>query len=411
MGPFDRWPSGGGGFEHFYGFVGGETNQYYPALYEGTTPVEPDQHPGGGLPPDRGPDRPGDRLGPPAEVADARTSRSSCTSRPARPTRRTTCPTEWSDKYKGRFDAGLGRAARGDASRARRSSASSRRTRAHRAARGDPGLGRHARRAEAGAGAADGGLRRLHGAHRPPRRPARSTRSADLGVLDDTLVYYIVGDNGASRRGHRERHLQRGLITFNGANALETPEFLAAKIDEFGTPRAYNHYAVGWAHAMDTPYQWTKQVALALGRDAKRHDRPLAGGDRGQGRDPQPVQPRHRCRRRRSSTPPGCPEPDVRPRRPADAAARPQHGATASPTRTLAEHRETQYFEMFVNRGIYHQGWTAVTRHSVPVDRRRRAAGARRRRLGALRPRATGPRRTTSPPRTRRSCANCSGCS
>ena len=41
LGPFDSWPSGGGGFEYFYGFIGGETNQYYPALYEGTTPVEP----------------------------------------------------------------------------------------------------------------------------------------------------------------------------------------------------------------------------------------------------------------------------------------------------------------------------------------------------------------------------------
>jgi arylsulfatase len=45
MGPFESWPSGGGGFEYFYGFIGGETNQYYPALYEGTTPVEPDRTP------------------------------------------------------------------------------------------------------------------------------------------------------------------------------------------------------------------------------------------------------------------------------------------------------------------------------------------------------------------------------
>ena len=45
LGPFDSWPSGGGGFEYFYGFIGGETNQYYPAIYEGTTPVEPDKTP------------------------------------------------------------------------------------------------------------------------------------------------------------------------------------------------------------------------------------------------------------------------------------------------------------------------------------------------------------------------------
>src|SRR3954471_8423460 len=45
MGPFENWPSGGGGFEHFYGFIGGETNQYAPAIYDGTTPVEPDRTP------------------------------------------------------------------------------------------------------------------------------------------------------------------------------------------------------------------------------------------------------------------------------------------------------------------------------------------------------------------------------
>ena len=72
LGPFDAWPSGGGGFEHFYGFIGGETNQYAPALYDGTVPIEPDRTPGGGLPPHRGHDRPRDRLGPPAEGADAR---------------------------------------------------------------------------------------------------------------------------------------------------------------------------------------------------------------------------------------------------------------------------------------------------------------------------------------------------
>jgi arylsulfatase A-like enzyme len=71
---------------------------------------------------------------------------------------------------------------------------------------------------------------------------------ADLEVLDDTLVYYIIGDNGASTEGTLNE-----MISLNGAAALETPEFLAARIDQFATPQAYNHFAVGWAHAMDTP--------------------------------------------------------------------------------------------------------------------------------------------------------------
>ena len=72
MGPFDAWPSKGGGFEHFYGFIGGENNQWDPALYEGTTPIEPPATAGGGLPPHRRPHRPLRELDPPAEGADAR---------------------------------------------------------------------------------------------------------------------------------------------------------------------------------------------------------------------------------------------------------------------------------------------------------------------------------------------------
>ena len=70
VGPFDAWPTGGGGFEHFYGFIGGETNQYYPAIYERDHPGGAGEDPGGGLPLHRGHDRPGDRLDPAAEVAD-----------------------------------------------------------------------------------------------------------------------------------------------------------------------------------------------------------------------------------------------------------------------------------------------------------------------------------------------------
>ncbi len=87
---------------------------------------------------------------------------------------------------------------------------------------------------------------------------------ADLGVLEDTLVYAIIGDNGASAEGTPHGCFNE-LVILNGAFGLETTEFMAARIDEFGTPAAYNHYAVGWAHAMDTPYQWTKQVASHWG--------------------------------------------------------------------------------------------------------------------------------------------------
>ena len=86
----------------------------------------------------------------------------------------------------------------------------------------------------------------------------------DLGVLDDTIVYYIIGDNGASAEGTLNGAFNE-MANFNGMAALETPEFMISKMDEFGSPSSYNHYAVGWAWAMDTPFQWTKQVASHWG--------------------------------------------------------------------------------------------------------------------------------------------------
>ncbi len=262
MGPFDSWPSGGGGFEHFYGFVAGETNQYYPALYEGTTPVEPDRTPEEGyhLTEDLA-----DRA-----IGWVREQKSLTPDKPffmyfapGATHAPHHVPEEWSDKYKGRFDAGW------DALR-------------------EETL---ARQKELGVVPEDAVL-----TERPEEIPAwdempeelkpvlarqmevyagfmehtdhhvgRLIESIrDLGVLEDTLVYYVIGDNGASAEGTVNGTFNEAF-TFNAANALETPEMLAAKIDELGTPSANNHYAVGWAHAMDTPYKWTKQVGSHWG--------------------------------------------------------------------------------------------------------------------------------------------------
>jgi arylsulfatase A-like enzyme len=78
----------------------------------------------------------------------------------------------------------------------------------------------------------------------------------DLGILDHTVIFCIVGDNGASAEGSLQGTFNE-IVTLGGFFHLETAEF--------GSPNAYNHYAVGWAHAMDTPYQWTKHVASHWG--------------------------------------------------------------------------------------------------------------------------------------------------
>src|SRR5262249_24510983 len=85
-----------------------------------------------------------------------------------------------------------------------------------------------------------------------------------LDILDDTLIFCITGDNGASAEGTINGAYNE-MANFNGLAALETPEFLMERYEKLGGPESYNHYAVGWAHAMNSPYQWTKQVASHWG--------------------------------------------------------------------------------------------------------------------------------------------------
>jgi len=363
LGPFDSWPSGGGGFEYFYGFIAGETNQYAPALYKGTTPVEPDRTPEEGyhLTEDLAdhaidwmrqqkalmPDKPFFAYFAPG-----------ATHAPHH------VPTEWSDKYKGAFDDGW------DALRERT----------------------FARQKELGVIPADAEL-----TARPEEIPAWDDMPdelkpvlarqmevyagfmehtdhhvgrvidalADLEILDDTLVFYIVGDNGASAEGTVNGTFNEMLV-FNGAASLETPEFLAARIDDLGTPASYNHFAVGWAHAMDTPYQWTKQVASHWGGTRNGTIVHWPGGFDAKGE----IRSQFCHLIDVAATVldvAGLPHPTFV----HGVQQMPLHGQSMTPSfgdADAPEWRETQYFEMFVNRGVFHKGWTAVTRHSTPWE-------------------------------------------
>ena len=186
----------------------------------------------------------------------------------------------------------------------------------------------------------------------------------DLGLLDDTLIYYIIGDNGASAEGTLNGTFNE-YFSLNGAAAMESVDFMASKVDEFGTPTSYNHYAVGWAHAMDTPYQWTKQVASHWGgtRNGTIVHWPRGIKSKGEVR----TQFHHVI--------------DVAPTV-LEAAGIPEptfvHGIQQKPYEGVsmaysfdeapaAERHEIQYFEMFVNRGIYLQGLDRLhpPQHSV----------------------------------------------
>jgi arylsulfatase len=141
---------------------------------------------------------------------------------------------------------------------------------------------------------------------------------------------------------------------------------MTERIDQFGTAEAYNHYAVGWAHAMDTPYQWTKQVASHWGGTRNGTIVHWPGGIEARG------EVRHQFHHVIDVAPTvlevaGLPEPlSVH-----GVQQRPLEGVSMAYTFDDAdapERHETQYFEMFCNRGIYHRGWTAVTRHSTPWE-------------------------------------------
>ena len=185
----------------------------------------------------------------------------------------------------------------------------------------------------------------------------------DLEILDDTLIFYIVGDNGASAEGTPNGCFNE-LVTLNGAFGVETTEFMVSKIAEFGTPTAYNHYAVGWAHAMDTPYQWTKQIASHWGGTRNGMVVHWPNGIKATG------EVRNQFHHVIDVAPTileaaGLPAPTF------------VNGIQQAPIEGVSmaysfddgkadDRHTTQYFEMFVNRGIYHEGWTAVTRHSIP---------------------------------------------
>jgi arylsulfatase A-like enzyme len=361
LGPFDSWPSGGGGFEYFYGFIGGETNQYYPAIYEGTTPIEPDKTPAEGY---HFTEDMTDKA-----INWIRQQKALMSDKPffayfapGATHAPHHVPEQWSEKYKGKFDQGWDRLR--DEVLVRQKELGVVPPEAQPTARPEeiPAWDDIpedlksvlSRQMEVYAGFLE---------HTDNHVGRLVDALEDLGILDDTLVYYIIGDNGASAEGTPQGCFNE-LVVLNGASALETTEFMASRIDDFGTPAAYNHYAVGWAHAMDTPYQWTKQVASHWGgtRNGTIVHWPNGFRTKGEVRS----QFHHVI--------------DVAPTV-LDAAGVPEpktvHGVEQRPIEGLsmryafdddgaAERRETQYFEMFCNRGIYDKGWTAVTRHSTP---------------------------------------------
>jgi arylsulfatase A-like enzyme len=351
-GPFDLWPTGLG-FEYFYGFIGGDTNQWEPALYENTKPIEP-----------------------PHDVQDyffEKDMADQCINRirmlnsvaPEKPWLQYYAPgtahaphhapNDWIAKFKGKFDQGWDKVREET----------------------------FARQKKMGIIPANAKL-----TPRPEEIPAWDSLSADqkkvysrmmevyaaalayadhqmgrvldaiedLGQLDNTLVIYIQGDNGASAEGGFNGLLNE-MTFFNGIP--EDFNEVLKRMDELGSSSTFNHYPIGWAHAMNTPLQWTKQVASHFGgtRNGLVISWPARIKDKGTIR----TQFHHII----DIAPTileavGVQSPSVLngvPQKPVEGVSMLY---SFDAPQTPSKHR-TQYFEMAANRAIYDDGWVACT--------------------------------------------------
>jgi arylsulfatase len=358
-GPFDRWPTHQG-FDKFYGFLGGETNQWAPFIYDGVHPVELPEDPDYHFLTDMT-----DEAVEWIQYQEALTPDKpffvyyapGATHAPHH------VPKEWIARWKGKFDKGWDKLR-------------------------EETLARQIER-----GVVPKGTKL---APKPEAIPDWSTLSDDekklftrqaevfaayvemtdheigrvidaiesTGELDNTLICLVYGDNGTSAEGGRNGMFSE-MTYFNGVQ--EKVEDMLEQLDEWGSAETYPHMAAGWAVAFDTPYQWTKQVASDHGgtKVGMAIHWPKGIKARGELRaqfhhviDVAPT----------ILEAAGLPEPEVvngTPQRPMDGVSMVYTFDDAG-----AKYRHvTQYFEMFGNRAIYHDGWFARTIHKAPWER------------------------------------------
>ncbi len=353
-GPFDRWPTWLG-FEYFYGFLGGDTNQWSPALVENTQRVAPPiNNPDYHLTPDLV-----DRA-----IAWIRSQQSIAPEKPTFTYLATGAthaphhaPKAWIDKYKGKFDQGW------DKLREQT----------------------FARQKQLGVIPADAQL-----TSRPKELPAWDSLSKDdqriyahemevfagflahtdyevgrlinaidqIGELDNTLIFYIVGDNGASAEGGLAGSINE-LKVFN--KVPESREQLLASLNDLGSPKTFNHYHAAWAWAGTTPFQWTKQIASHFG--GTRNPLIITWGNRIKDRGGIRNQFHHVI----DITPTILEAAGITVPTEVNGVKQQKLEGTSLlytfDNSDAPSHHKTQYFEMFGNRAIYDEGWVAAARH------------------------------------------------
>ncbi|MDX9974817.1 MAG: arylsulfatase [FCB group bacterium] len=363
-GPTDRWPTRGG-FDKFYGFMGGETNQWAPAVYDGMIKIELPNDPNYHFMTDMTnqairwvqsvksltPDKPFFiYFAPGATHAPHHV------------------PKEWIEKYRGKFDQGWDKLREETLARQIKLGVVPPGTKLapkpeaikdwEKLTPDEKKL--FTRQMEVFAGFSeytDTEIGRLVDA------------IGDLGQLDNTLIFYIVGDNGASAEGGMAGMFNENTF-FNGI--AESVQDVLKHYDELGSPSTYNHYAAGWAVAGDTPFTWTKQVASSYGGTRNGMVVHWPKGVKAKG------EVRSQWHHVIDIVPTildaaGLPEPKV------------VNGVSQVPIEGVSmlgsfndakakDNHLTQYFEIFGNRAIYHDGWLAGTIHKAPWEQKPRAS-------------------------------------
>jgi len=351
-GPFDLWPTGLG-FEYFYGFIGGDTSQWAPALFDGTKPIEPPHDEKDYFFDKDMADHCIDRIRMLHAVAPQKPWLQYYAPGTAHAPHH--APKEWITRFKGKFDQGW------DKQREE--------TLARQKALGlvPANAKLTLRPKEIGAwDALDADHKKVYGRMMEIYAAALSHCDYQMGrileaiegtgQLDNTLVIYIQGDNGASGEGTPQGLLNE-MSVFN--NIREDFKEVMRRMDELGGPTTFNHYPVGWAHAMDTPFQWTKQIAshfggtrngMVISWPARIKDK---GGIRTQFASVIDIAPT-------LLEAAGVPAPtsiNGVPQKPIEGTSLVY---TFDDPKAPSKHT-TQYFEMFANRAIYHDGWVACT--------------------------------------------------
>ncbi|MGJ3508255.1 arylsulfatase [Enemella sp. A6] len=356
-GPFDRWPTGEG-FDQFYGFLGGEASHYEPTLVRNTNFIDPPKEAADGY-----------HLSEDLvdQTIDWLTSLRQQSDKPwftylsfGATHAPLHVPESWRDKYRGEFSHGW------DAERDRILA----RQKALGVVADDTALApwqedipRWDDLSEQQRTVAER-LMELYAAfaeHTDAQVGRLIEHLTETGQLDNTLILYILGDNGPSAEGGFNGTLNE-TMRFN--HVEDTAERIHDQLDDLGGPKTYPHYPTGWAQALATPYQHTKQVASHYGgtRNGMVVHWPAGTAEVGRAC--------HQWHHVNDVLPTICDAVGIPVPESVDGVTQdPLDGVSfreAFDNAEAPETHHTQYFEMFGNRGIYHKGWTAVTYHRSP---------------------------------------------